>query len=153
MFIENPWNLEISVVTKLGAFGYDHTKLFEEFIICLTSIKFKQNTNQEDIFKENREANESSEFWKAMHDKKMRMFESVLKCHSQCLHWRILATMNNVRDKSYSKISYLKNVYRNRLTDSYLDDLLKAACSSYKSDKLWKFCDSIKHYFSHLFFK
>jgi len=37
-------------------------------------------------------------------------------------------------ETSYSKMKYAKNVYRNRLTDSHLDDLLRVACSNYKPD-------------------
>jgi hypothetical protein len=31
-------------------------------------------------------------------------------------------------------MKYSKNVYRNRLTDSHLGDLLRVACSNYKPD-------------------
>jgi hypothetical protein len=33
-------------------------------------------------------------------------------------------------------MKYAKNVYKNRLTDSHLDDLLRVACSNYKPDIL-----------------
>jgi hypothetical protein len=31
-------------------------------------------------------------------------------------------------------MKYAKNMYRNRLTDSHLDDLLRVACNNYKPD-------------------
>jgi len=41
---------------------------------------------------------------------------------------------NGLCETSYSKMKYAKNVYRNWLTDSHLDDLLRVACSNYKPD-------------------
>lgn len=32
LLIENPWHLQISVLTKLAAFRYDFAKLFDKFI-------------------------------------------------------------------------------------------------------------------------
>lgn len=37
-------------------------------------------------------------------------------------------------ESPYSKVKYAKNLYRNRLIHSYLDDILRLACSNSKSD-------------------
>jgi len=101
--------------------GYDYSKLFNEF------IELKNYTNLEVIFNEKREQKEYIEFWNLVPEK--------YKIIQKCVHLLLtLFASTYLCESSYSKMKYMKNAYRNRLTDSHLDDLLRVACSNYKPD-------------------
>lgn len=51
LLLENPWHLEVATTSQLAALGFDVAKLSDE------PIDFKNDTNLEPIFKENREIN------------------------------------------------------------------------------------------------
>ncbi|CAI6365478.1 unnamed protein product [Macrosiphum euphorbiae] len=90
-------------------------------------IELKNDTNLEAIFKEKREQKEYIEFWNLVPGK--------YKTLQKCAHFLMtMFTSTYLCETSYSKMKYAKNVYRNRLTDSHLDDLLRVACSNYKPD-------------------
>lgn len=136
MLVENPWHLETATITQLAAFGYDYVKLFDEF------IEFKNDTNLEVIFKEKREGKEYADFWKLVPDK----YKTIQKCAHLIL---TLFASTYLCESSYSKMKFAKNIYRNRLTDSHLDDVLRVACSNYKPD-LSKIVISLsQHQISH----
>lgn len=121
LLVENPWHLETATVKQLAELGYDHAKLFDEF------INFKNDTHLEAVFKEKREEKEYMEFWKCVPDD--------YKTLRNCAHLLLtLFASTYLCESSYSKMKYAKNVYRNRLTDSHLDDVLRVACSNYKPD-------------------
>ncbi|XP_025196338.1 zinc finger BED domain-containing protein 5-like [Melanaphis sacchari] len=89
--------------------------------------ELKNDTNLEVIFKEKREQKEYFEFWNLVPGK--------YKTIQKCAHFLLtMFTSTFLCETSYSKMKYAKNVYRNRLTDSHLDDLLRVACSNYKPD-------------------
>jgi len=120
LLIENPWHLEVTSITQLAALIVsDYSKVFDEF------IELKNDTNFEAFFKEMREQKEYIEFWNLVPGK--------YKTLQKCAHFLMtMFTSKYLCETSYSKMKYAKNVYRNRLTDSHLDDLLRVACSNYK---------------------
>jgi len=122
LLIENPWHLEVTSITQLAALTVsEYSKVFDEF------IELKNDTNFEAIFKEKREQKEYIEFWNLVPGK--------YKTLQKCAHFLMtMFTSTYLCETSYSKMKYAKNVYRNRLTDSHLDDLLRVACSNYKPD-------------------
>jgi len=101
--------------------GYDYAKLFDEF------IELKNGTNLEVIFKEKTEQKEYIEFWNLVLEK----YKIIQKCAHLLL---TLFISTYLCESTYSKMKYAKNVYRNGLTDSRLNDLLRVACSNYKPD-------------------
>ncbi|XP_025411815.1 uncharacterized protein LOC112684477 [Sipha flava] len=99
-----------------------HTKF-----VTYSFIELKNDTHLEVIFKEKREQKEYFEFWNLVPGK--------YKTIQKCAHFLLtMFTSTFLCETSYSKMKYAKNVYRNRLTDSHLDDLLRIACSKYKPD-------------------
>ncbi|XP_025421055.1 uncharacterized protein LOC112691116 [Sipha flava] len=99
-----------------------HTKF-----VTYSFIELKNDTHLEVIFKEKREQKEYFEFWNLVPGK--------YKTIQKCAHFLLtMFTSTFLCETSYSKMKYAKNVYRNRLTDSHLDDLLRVACSKYKPD-------------------
>lgn len=121
LLLENPWHLEVATTSQLAALGFDVAKLSDEL------IDFKNDTNLEAIFKENREVNKYEEFWKLVPDN--------YKTLKNCAHLLLtLFASTYLCESSYSKMKYAKNVYRSRLTDSHLDDVLRVACSNYVPD-------------------
>lgn len=132
LLVENPWHIETATITQLAALGFDYATLFDEF------IEFKNDTNMEVIFKEKREEKEYIEFWKLVPEK----YKTVKKCALLLL---TLFASTYLCESSYSKMKYAKNVYRNRLTDSHLDDVLRVACSNCKPD-LSKIVNSLSQY-------
>lgn len=121
LLVENPWHLETATVTQLAELGYDHAQLVDEL------IELKNNTRLESIFKEKREVREYLEFWNSVPDDYIALKNCALLLLT-------LFTSTYLCESSYSKMKYAKNVYRNRLTDSHLDDILRVACSNYKPD-------------------
>jgi len=121
LLVRNHWRLETTYITQLAALGYDYAKLFDEF------IELKNDRNLEVIFKEKREQKKYIEFWNLVLEK--------YKIVQKCAHLLLTSfTSTYLCELSYSKMKYSKNVYRNRLTYSHLDDLLRVACSNYKLD-------------------
>lgn len=121
LLVENPWHLEVATTTELAVLGFDSAKLSDEL------IDFKNDTNLEAIFKEKREANQYVEFWRLVPDN----YETLKNCAHLLL---TLFASTYLCESSYSRMKYAKNVYRSRLTDSHLDDVLRVACSNYVSD-------------------
>jgi len=122
LLIENPRYLEVTSITQLAALiVYNYSKVFDEF------IELKNDKNFETIFKEKREQKEYIEFWNLVLGK--------YKTLQKCAHFLMtMFTSTYLCEISYSKMKYAKNVYRNWLTDSHFDDLLRVACSNYKPD-------------------
>lgn len=121
ILIENPWHLETATITQLAALGYNYVELFDEM------IDFKNDTNLKAIFQEKREEKEYVDFWKLVPEK----YKTVQNCAFRLL---TLFASTYLCESSYSKMKYAKNVYRNRLTDSHLDDVLRVSISNYKPD-------------------
>jgi hypothetical protein len=114
--------LKVKNITQLSALIVsDYSKVFDEF------IELKNDINFEAIFKEKREQKEYIEFWNLVPEK-----YKTLQKYAYFLMTMFISTY--LCETSYSKMKYAKNVYRNRLNDSHLDDLLKVACSNYKPD-------------------
>lgn len=129
LLIENPWHLETTTISELASvLNCKYSELFDEF------IDFKNDTNLEVMFKEKRENREYVEFWSIVPQK----YKSVQRCA------QILLTFfgsTYVCESSFSKMKYTKNVYRNKLTDSHLDDIIRIACSDKPNfDKIMKKC-------------
>lgn len=80
--------------------GFDYARFFDEF------IDFKNNTNLKVIFKEKREGEEYTEFWKLVPEK----YITVKKCAHLLL---TLFASTYLCESSYSKMKYAKNVYKN----------------------------------------
>lgn len=112
--------------------GYNYAELFDEF------IEFKNDTNLKAIFEEKREGKEYIHFWKLVPEK----YKTVKNCAFLLL---TLFASTYLCESSYSKMKYAKNVYRNRLTDSHLDDVLRVACSNFKPD-LSKIVENLSQY-------
>ncbi|XP_071053567.1 EPM2A-interacting protein 1-like [Onthophagus taurus] len=121
LLMENPWHLETTSVTQLASFGCDYAKIFDEY------IEFKNDTSLEAIFKEKREGQEYNEFWRVVPEK----YKHLQNCALLLL---TLFASTYICEPSFSKMKYAKNIYRNRLTDSHLDDVLRIACTNYKPD-------------------
>ncbi|XP_023212740.1 general transcription factor II-I repeat domain-containing protein 2-like [Centruroides sculpturatus] len=122
LLIENPWHLEPAIISELAdIFACNYAELFDEF------IEMKNNTHLEAIFKEKRAENNYVDFWKVVPEQ----YKTVKKCAQILL---TLFASTYLCETSYSKMKYAKNIYRNRLTDSHLDAVLRVACSSYKPD-------------------
>lgn len=129
LLIENPWHLETTTITELASvLSCNYAELFDEF------IDFKNDTYLEVVFKEKRENREYVEFWSIVPQK----YKNVQRCA------QILLTFfgsTYVCASSFSKMKYTKNVYRNKLTDSHLDDVIRVACSKKPDlDKIVKKC-------------
>ncbi|XP_022127415.2 general transcription factor II-I repeat domain-containing protein 2-like [Pieris rapae] len=121
LLVENPWHLEVATTTELALLGFDNVKLSDEL------IDLKNDTNLEAIFKEKRETHQYEEFWKLVPDN--------YKTLKNCAHLLLtLFATTYICESSYSKMKYAKNVYRSRLTDPHLDDVLRIACSNYVPD-------------------
>ena len=117
LLVENPWHLETTTISELASVLNCHciySELFDEF------IDFKNDTNLEVLFKEKREY---VEFWSIVPQK----YKSVQRI-AQILLTFFGSTF--MCESSFSKMKYTKNVYRNKLTDSHLDDVIMLACSN-----------------------
>lgn len=132
LLIENPWHLETATITNLATLGYNYAELFDEF------IEFKNDTNLKAIFEEKREVKDYIHFWKLVPEK----YKTVKNCAFMLL---TLFASTYLCESSYSKMKYAKNIYRSRLTDSHLDDVLRVACSNYKPD-LSKIVENLSQY-------
>lgn len=130
LLVENPWHLKTPTISELASvLNCNYSELFDEF------IDFKNDTNLEVIFKEKREY---VEFWSIVPQK----YKSVQRCA------QIMLTFfgsTYVCESSFSKMKYTKSVYRNKLTDSHLDDIIRVACNDKPDiDKVLKKCSQFQ---------
>ncbi|XP_028170983.1 general transcription factor II-I repeat domain-containing protein 2-like [Ostrinia furnacalis] len=117
LLVENPWHLETTTIGELASvLNCNYSQLFDEF------IDFKNDTNLEVLFKEKRENKEYVEFWSIVPQKYKMVQRS-----AQTLLTFFGSTY--LCESSFSKMKYIKNLYRNKLTDSHLDDVIRLACS------------------------
>lgn len=133
LLVENPWHLKTPTISELASvLNCNYSELFDEF------IDFKNDTNLEVIFKEKREKREYVEFWSIVPQK----YKSVQRCA------QIMLTFfgsTYVCESSFSKMKYTKSVYRNKLTDSHLDDIIRVACNDKPDiDKVLKKCSQFQ---------
>lgn len=131
--VENPWHLETTTISRVASvLNQDQAKFFDEF------IDFKNDSNLEALFKEKREKGEYLEFWSIVPEK-----YAIVKRSSQILLTLFGSTF--VCESSFSRMKYAKNIYRNKLTDSHLDDVIRLACSN-KPDlnKVLKMCSQFQ---------
>lgn len=117
LLVENPWHLETTTIGELASvLNCNYSQLFDEF------IDFKNDTNLEVLFKEKRENKEYVEFWSIV-PQKYKMVQRSAQTLLTFFGSRYLC------ESSFSKMKYIKNLYRNKLTDSHLDDVIRLACS------------------------
>ncbi|CAK1596116.1 unnamed protein product [Parnassius mnemosyne] len=113
---KNSWHLETTTIAELASvLDCNYSELFDEF------IDFKNDTNVEVLFKEKEQTGNMWSFG-VLFPKNI----SVQRCA------QILLTLfgsTYVYKSSFSKMKYIKTVYRNKLTDSHLDDVIRTAYS------------------------
>lgn len=120
IFVENPWHVENEDMKLFCQFGFSKTQLMNEI------IELKHDTQLKANFIEHREKQEYIEFWKNV--------PSNYKCLQDCaLFVLTIFSSTYLCEASFSKMTFLKNKYRNRLS-AHLEDTMRIACSPKDAD-------------------
>lgn len=120
ILVENPWHIENEDMKLFCQFGFSKTQLMNEI------IELKHDTQLKANFIEHREKQEYIEFWKNAPNK----YKSLQDCAQFVLS---LFSSTYLCEASFSKMSFLKNKYRNRLS-THLEDTMRIACSPKDAD-------------------
>lgn len=120
ILVENPWHVENEDMKLFCQFGFSKTQLMNEI------IELKHDTQLKANFIEHREKQEYIEFWKNA--------PSNYKCLQDCAQFVLtIFSSTYLCEASFSKMSFLKNKYRNRLS-THLEDTMRIACSPKDAD-------------------
>lgn len=113
--IHHPWHFENDDIKLFNQFGFPKTQLMNEM------IELKYDTQLKAHFIENRENQEYVEFWRSV--------PSTYKCLRDCaLFILTIFPSTYLCEASFSKMNFLKNKYRNRLS-THLEAAMRIACS------------------------
>ncbi|KAJ8716376.1 hypothetical protein PYW08_015031 [Mythimna loreyi] len=115
LLVENPWHVQNEDMKLFCKFGFSKTQLMNEI------IELKHDTQLKASFIEHREKQEYNEFWKNTPSK----YKSLQDCAQFVL---TIFSSTYLCEASFSKMSFLKNKYRNRLS-THLEDTMRIACS------------------------
>lgn len=126
---ENPWHFEDNDMILFSQFGFSKTQLINEL------IELKYDTELKAHFIEHREIH--IEFWKNVPNN----YKSLRDCAQFIL---TIFSSTNLCEASFSKINFLKNKYRNRLS-THLEDTMRIACSP-KDANIEEIIEKVKHH-------
>lgn len=134
ILVENPWHVEPDDFKLFCQFGFPKTNLRNEL------IELQHDTQLKALFIEHREAQQYTEFWKCVPNN----YKNLQDCAQFIL---TLFPSTYLCEASFSKMKYLKNKYRNRLS-THLEDAMRIACSPNDAD-IDKIAKKVQHHKSH----
>ncbi|XP_045779766.1 general transcription factor II-I repeat domain-containing protein 2-like [Maniola jurtina] len=115
ILVENPWHFENGDIKLFSQLGFPKPQLLNEI------IELKFDTQLKAHFIEHREKQEYVEFW--------RNVPNNYKCLRDCAQFILtIFPSTYLCEASFSKMTFLKNKYRNRLS-SHLEDTMRISCS------------------------
>jgi len=114
-FIENPWAVTTKEIFEINIMNHNISLLKNELIDLQEDITLK------DIFNDK---NNAMEFWNTLEEHQYPSLLSNVKA--------ILTFFGSTYlcEAAFSKLTFIKNKYRNRLSDVHLDDLLRLSTSN-----------------------
>ena len=116
--IENPWALTTANVAKLSIFGYEARNLKKEL------IDLQQDTELKTMFEDKKKDKSYFELWKMLEREK---FPTLVDCAQKLL---CIFASTYVCDSTFSKLKFIKNKYRSRLTKENVDNILRITAAS-----------------------
>lgn len=116
--VENPWAITTANVAHLSIFGYEARNLKNEL------IDLQNDTELKSIFEEKKKEKAHYEFWKAVEKDK---FPNLIDCAQKIL---CIFASTYVCESTFSKLKFIKNKYRSRLTSENVENILRISVSS-----------------------
>lgn len=120
--IENPWSITAANVAELAIFGFQSKLLKEEL------IDMQQDTELKTLFEQKAKEKEHYKFWTIIEE---NQFPNLEKCSKLIL---CIFASTYICESTFSKLKFIKNKNRSRLTSENLQHLLRIAVSTEPAD-------------------
>lgn len=120
--VENPWAITTANVARLSVFGYEARNLKNEL------IDLQNDTELKSIFEEKKKDKVHYEFWKVVDEEK---FPNLIDCAQKIL---CVFASTYVCESTFSKLKFIKNKYRSRLTSENVENILRISVSSQRAN-------------------
>lgn len=134
ILVENPWHVEHDDLKLFCQFGFSKSDLINEI------IELQHDTQLKALFIEHRETQQYIEFWRCVPSN----YKNLRDCAQFIL---TLFPSTYLCEASFSKMKYLKNKYRNRLS-THLEDAMRIACSPNDAN-IDEIAKQVQHHKSH----
>ncbi|CAG9830953.1 unnamed protein product [Diabrotica balteata] len=115
--LENPWTIITANVAYLSSFRYEARDLKKEL------IDLQHDTELKSIFEEKKEEKTHYKFWEAVENGK---FPNLIDGAQKIL---CIFASTYVCASTFSKLNFIKNKYRSRLTSENVENILKISVS------------------------
>uniref|UniRef100_A0A6P7GWA0 Uncharacterized protein LOC114347534 n=1 Tax=Diabrotica virgifera virgifera TaxID=50390 RepID=A0A6P7GWA0_DIAVI len=116
--VENTWAITTANVAHLSIFGYEARDLKNEL------IDLQNDTERKSIFEEKKKEKAHYKFWEAVENDK---FPNLIDCAQKIL---CIFASTYVGESTFSKLKFIKNKYRSRLTSKNVKNILRISVSS-----------------------
>lgn len=133
--VENPWSITTANIAHLSVFGYEARDLKNEL------IDLQHDTELKSVFEEKKKNKAHYEFWKAVEKDK---FPNLIDCAQKIL---CVFASTYVCESTFSKLKFIKNKYRSRLTSENVENILRISVSSQPAniDAILESCERFRH--------
>ena len=122
ILVENPWAVTPKDVSELSVFGYQARDLKNEL------IELQHYTAFEFMFHEKRKNGQLTDFWKNLPE---QQFKSLVPCAKKILS---LFGSTYLCEATFSKMKFIKNKNRTRISNVHLEQLLRLAVTTTQPD-------------------
>ncbi|KAL4100860.1 hypothetical protein QTP88_020889 [Uroleucon formosanum] len=133
--VENPWSITTANIAHLSVFGYEARDLKNEL------IDLQHDTELKSVFEEKKKNKAHYEFWKAVEKDK---FPNLIDCTQKILY---VFASTYVCESTFSKLKFIKNKYRSRLTSENVENILRISVPSQPAniDAILESCERFRH--------
>ncbi|KAL4082394.1 hypothetical protein QTP88_029992 [Uroleucon formosanum] len=133
--VENPWSITTANIAHLSVFGYEARDLKNEL------FDLQHDTELKSVFEEKKKNKAHYEFWKAVEKDK---FPNLIDCAQKIL---CFFASTYVCESTFSKLKFIKNKYRSRLTNENVENILRISVSSQPAniDAILESCERFRH--------